>query len=142
MPDIASTLENARVRLVALSGDTRIAVPVHGFHDDRLGYFLPDDIDNAAPGRWCVVYSDRGRDEVRETVDSEDELLWLLVESMMQSAATSWELAHRIPHQDSRRGWFAKMAEWTAAYWPQWSVRLAADQRAVLAVAPFDDGLG
>ncbi|GAB3863680.1 hypothetical protein GCM10028801_31710 [Nocardioides maradonensis] len=112
---------------------------MRGFADDRLGYFLPHDTDNPRPGHWCTVYSERGSREVRAVLDSEDDLQWLLARSMLQSAATSWELHHRVPHRDSRRGWFAKMAEWTSAYWPQWSAQLAAEQEAILAIAPFDD---
>ncbi|GAB4002156.1 Imm63 family immunity protein [Nocardioides ultimimeridianus] len=137
--EIASTLEGIRERLASLSGEQRIQLPRHGFGDDVLGYFLPGDAGNPVPGRWCTVYSERGKDELRDTADSEDQLLWLLFESMLQSAATGWEVAHRIPHRDTRRVWFAKMAEWTAAYWPHWSDRLAALQQAILDVAPYDD---
>ena len=139
LDELAASLEEIRRRFVALADGARIAGPVHGFADDRLGYFLPHDTDNPHPGHWCLVYSERGSRDVRAVTDTEDDLRWLLVESMLQNAATTWELHHRVPHVDSRRTWFAKMAEWIAAYWPHWSTRLAAHQAAILAVAPLDD---
>lgn len=139
MDTLAASLEEVRLRLVGLADGAPITGPVRGFADDRLGYFLPHDPGNPRPGHWCLVFSERGSREVRAVADAEDDLHWLLAASMLQSAATSWELHHRVPHVDSRRRWFAKMAEWTAAYWPQWSDRLAAQQQAILAVSPFDD---
>lgn len=137
--DLLAAATLIRDRLAKLSGEHRIPLPVHGFGEDELGVFLPDDAGNPVPGRWCTVYRERGQDEVREVVDSEDELLYTLFEHMLSTAATGWEARHRIPHQDSRRRWFAKQTQWTAAYWPQWLGRLAAHQEEILETAPFDD---
>jgi len=90
-----------------------------------------------------VVYSYRYRERGDVSIFAESLSAEYVLERVFadatQSAATHFELDHRIAGQDSRRQWFALQVEMMDRLDPEWGRRMRAKQSIILQSAPFDD---
>jgi hypothetical protein len=82
---------------------------------------------------------ERGQEQRRATTRDEDELLWLVFQSVTFSLAGSFELRNRAPRRDSRRIAFSRQVELLAQMSPTCAARQVDDHLSILSKYPFDD---
>jgi hypothetical protein len=90
---------------------------------------------------YHYVIVERRREYARRVFTTLDDLLFHVFRSVALSMAAGWEVAHRVPEQDSRRGLFGKQIELLERLDPTWAERARQWQQEVLARHPFDDEL-
>lgn len=88
---------------------------------------------------WVVV--ERGQELERRTFHDLDDLLFTVFVSATHSIASRWELANRVPNQDSRRLLFQRQLELLSALDPAWGRRQQEHIEAVLREHPYRDAL-
>ena len=80
----------------------------------------------------CYVVSERGQEQERRRTREKDELLYWVFRGVTFSMATSWEVAHRQPDEDFRRGLFARQLELLERLEPDWAQRYRLEKAARL----------
>ncbi|MHA3774771.1 Imm63 family immunity protein [Verrucomicrobiota bacterium sgz303538] len=88
---------------------------------------------------YHYVVIERGQELRRDITRNLDELLYQVFESITFNVACDYELAHRIPGQDSRRLLFARQVELLALLSPLWAEREKLDHERILQQHPFSD---
>jgi len=130
------TLAELRARVEALAAVADVPadhLPTYGRSADYARPHL--EVDSAY--HWVVV--ERGQEFERRTTRDPDELLYWVFDAAISEGAGKWELAHRVPGLDTRRGRFARQLELMGRLDPRWRDRLAARLDAVLARHPYRD---
>ena len=108
--------------------------------DDSTYDCLWVDVSGRAPHFvYSYRYRERGDVNVLAESSSSEPVLERIFADATQSAATRFELDHRIVGEDSRRQWFALQAEMMDRLDPEWGRRMRAKQNITLQTAPFDD---
>lgn len=92
-------------------------------------------------GRYFYVISERGFEFSREQIESLDELLYRIFTRVTFHMAVTYELKHRVAHQDSRRLIFSKQLELMGTLSLQWQRRTERKIREILEAAPYVDGV-
>lgn len=92
-------------------------------------------------GRCFYVVSERGFEFSRERIESLDDLLYRIFTRVTFHMAVTYELKHRVTHQDSRRLIFSKELELMSTLSPQWQRRIEQRIREILEAAPYIDGV-
>jgi hypothetical protein len=133
LPDLAE-IEHCVRRLAARIGAPDRELPTFGHSEDGAR----PHVEVTARGLHYVVV-ERGEELQRLTTRDVDELLWHVFKDVTFSLAGRFELAHRVPGQDTRRARFAKQVELLETLSPVWAKRLSAEHRVILASHPFDD---
>ena len=88
---------------------------------------------------WRYIVTERGTEfEHRRTLDP-DEVLYWLARDVTFDIASSYELEHRRPSEDSRRLLFAKQEELLSEMSADWGQKFAAEVRLLLQRYPFVD---
>lgn len=90
-------------------------------------------------GRLVLRANERGRVLSEEWTDDVDELVRLVMRSLVTEVATKHEAGHRRRGEDSRRQWFALTEQWLGAMDPRWGELERAHQQRILASHPFRD---
>jgi len=86
---------------------------------------------------WVVI--ERGQELERRTFAELDDLLFTIFASATHSIASRWELAHRVPNQDSRRLLFQRQIELLSRLDSSWSDRQRQHLDVILREHPFRD---
>jgi len=126
-------IEN-RIRILAsrIQAPER-ALPTFGYSEDGRPHV---EIDSRG---FHYVVVERGQEQSRSTTSEQDELLWLVFESITFSLACSFELRNRIPGRDARRIMFSKQVELLSQLSPEWAAREIDNHLDILRNHPFDD---
>jgi len=85
------------------------------------------------------VVVERGQEQRRVTTRDEDELLWLVFQSVTFSLAGCFELRNRASRRDWRRIMFSRQVELLAQLSPTWAAREVNNHLDILRKYPFDD---
>lgn len=90
--------------------------------------------------RFLYVISERGVELIRKSVDSLNELLYLIFSDVVSRMAMDFELDHRVVGQDVRWTIFSKMIELMHELDPSWGAEMQKETEEVLRLAAYDDG--
>ena len=133
LPDLAEIEQRIR-RLAARIGAADRELPTFGYSEDGARPHV-----EVTAQRLHYVVVERGEELERRTTRDVDELLWQVFADITFSLAGRFELAHRVPGQDSRRARFAKQVELLETLSPVWAKRRSEEHTVILASHPFDD---
>jgi hypothetical protein len=121
---LASIIDAPARRLPAFSStgspETWLEIDDHGFH---------------------VLFDDSGRELVRTTYGTMDEMLYHVFQSVTFSMASDVELKLRLRGVDSRRQLFQVQEQLMDRLSPAWGARKRAEHAQILSKHPFDDAL-
>jgi hypothetical protein len=131
LPQIKAEVDR-RAAVIGASGHN--SLPTYGQTRD----FARPHIEVDSRGYHFVVM-ERGQEQSRFTTGDLDELLYRIFQSVTFSLACSYELAHRIESQDSRRLLFARQVELLSQLSPHWGERGADEHQRILREHPFDN---
>lgn len=115
---------------------------------DAPAYLLPtydSPLGDATPfieivrGAFHFVVSERGTEFERRVTRDLDELLYWVFTGVTFELASTWEVAHRRPGEDSRRQLFARQEELLGSRSPAWAERCREEHAQVLREHPFRD---
>ena len=90
-------------------------------------------------GKYNYVVTERGSEYERRVAQTEDELMYWLMDDLTTGIALQIELENRIPGEDSRRQWFSKSVELLARLSPEWAARKQAEYMQILRRHPYRD---
>ena len=90
-------------------------------------------------GLYHYVMVERGQEQSRRSSPRYDDLLYWIFSDVTHNLAFSYELKHRVRHQDARRIAFARQIELMRRISSTMGDRLEADIAEILARAPYDD---
>jgi hypothetical protein len=88
---------------------------------------------------YHYVVVERGREQLRDTTTDFDELLYWIFSGATHKLAFSYEAAHRVDGQDSRRLAFARQLELLDRVDPSMAARRRAEIARILESAPYRD---
>ena len=83
------------------------------------------------------VITERGSEYARFRTTDPDEILYKLVDSATQVAATNYELKHRIAGRDGREIWFPYQEDLLHAIKPEWGARKRDEHMRILINHPY-----
>jgi hypothetical protein len=133
LADVEQRVRALANRIGASEGD----LPTFGRSEDGARPHI--EIDSRG---FHYVVIERGQEQRRVTTRDEDELLWLVFETITFSLAVCFELRNRAPRRDSRRIMFSKQVELLAQLSPTWAAREVDKHLSILSEHPFDDSSG
>jgi hypothetical protein len=108
---------------------------------DRQEDFARPNIEPApwSPAGFAYVIVERGHEYERSTFLTMDDLLYRVFSTITFTLACRYELAHRVPDEDSRRIMFQAQVDLLARLSPSWADRERERIEAILREHPFDD---
>ncbi len=90
-------------------------------------------------GELHYVFVERGEEKSRFSTYDIDELLYVVLRDATAEIASKYELAHRVPDEDTRRQRFQKHEDLLALLSPAWAERRRAEHNEILRQSPYDD---
>src|SRR5262249_40027067 len=127
-------VKDAVVRLAGLLGVADSKLPTFGY---SLDWGTPHiEVDRAG---YHYVVVDHGKELKRVSTTELDELLYNAFASITFDLASTYELHHRLPGNDSRRLLFQHQVELMTRLNPEWARRVAKHHNDVLRMFPFKD---
>ena len=121
-----------RAALIGAGGHP--ALPTYGQTEDGARPHI--EVDSRG---YQFVVVERGQERSRFTTHDLDELLYRIFQSVTFDLAVSYELAHRVETQDSRRVVFKREVELLTQLSPVWGERERTEHQCILSKHPFDD---
>jgi hypothetical protein len=127
-------IENDMVELAQKIGASAVRLPTYGVSQDFARPHIEVD-----QKMYHFVVVERGREQLRKSTDSYDDLLYWIFSGVTSEMAFEYELRHRIEDQDCRRIAFPKKIELLNAISVEMGTKGAAEIEQILAKAPYDD---
>lgn len=121
-------------RLAAKINAPEDSLPTYGYSEDGARPHIEVD----SHGYHYVVV-ERGEELSRITTNDLDLLLYHVFEGVTFTLACSYELKHRVKHQDSRRLMFKHQVELLSILSPKWGEVEAWDHEKILQQHPYND---
>ncbi len=90
-------------------------------------------------GKYNYVITERGSELERKVAQSEDELLYWLMDDVTTGIALQFELQNRIPSEDFRRQYFSKNVDLLTRLSSDWARRKKSEYHQVLSQNPYRD---
>lgn len=85
------------------------------------------------------VITERGSELKRKIAQSEDELLFWLMDDVTTGIALQFESTNRLLREDFRRQYFSKNVELLTRLSPEWGLRKASEYQQILSEHPYRD---
>ncbi|MGV8959520.1 MAG: Imm63 family immunity protein [Stenotrophomonas sp.] len=89
--------------------------------------------------KFNYVITERGSELKRKIAQSEDELLFWLMDDVTTGIALEFESKNRIPGEDFRRQYFSKNIELLTRLSSDWALRKASEYQKILGQHPYRD---
>ena len=112
-------------------------LPTYGRSDD----FARPHIE-VSGSEYHYVIVERAREEERARYTNLDDLLFRVFRDITFDLASTFELKHRRPGEDSRRQLFAKQLDFLDRLDPEWRMRAEREIAQILNKYPYDDSAG